>query len=356
MDCIRAHEMILYRGLFHERNCRMKAAYRKGSGAPYIKEIARRPLGFTEIRVHVDACGICGSDILPRAADAPDLRFGHEIAGTIIEVAPDVTRVKVGDKIALDSATPCGHCENCRNGKQWICLTLRSFFKNNELGFSEEVIAPAISAIPYSGITPAVATLQEPLGVAIDMFRYADISVTSNVLVMGQGPIGLMAARLARRAGARRVFVSDFKWRTGREKVARAFGADDYIDPGETPLAKYNFGCKIDRLMVTSPPPTLLTAFDVAASGAIISFIGIGGGGAGKINFDADAFHFKKLQLRASFASPALYGPMAMQFLCEGVVDGEALVSHTFPLDSLAKAMEVAVKDPTAIKVVITGE
>jgi len=333
----------------------MKAAFRKGNEL-FFKDIEPRALEFGQIRVRVEACGICGTDIAPRDDDAPELRFGHEIAGEVIEAAPNVTRVKVGDKIALDSATPCGHCANCRNGLQELCTSLKTFFRGNELGFAEEVIAPVISALPYEGLSPAVATVQEPLGVAIDMVRLADLETTSNVLILGQGPIGLMALRLARQAGVRRAFVSDFKWRTGRVKVANAFGADDYIDPKETPLTEYDFGCKIDRIMVTAPPVTLPTAFEVAAKGAIISFIGIGHGDAGTIKFDADAFHFKKLQLRASFASPALYGPKAVQFLMEGVVDGEALVSHTFPLDELAKGMEAAVKDPEAVKVVITGE
>ena len=69
--------------------------------------------------------------------------------------------------------------------------------------------------------------------------------------------------------------------------------------------------------------------------------------------FDANAFHFKKLQLRASFASPALFGPKAVQLLQEKVVDGDAIVSHRFPLGRIQEAMDTARRDPAAVKVVV---
>ena len=189
---------------------------------------------------------------------------------------------------------------------------------------------------------------------AIDMVRLAEITIDSNVLVIGPGPIGLMAVALAKRAGARRIFVSGHKRRARRLELARAFGADACFDPDGTPLAKANFGCGIDRVMVTAPPRTIAAAFDVACKGGIISFIGIEYGDGARCTFDANKFHFKKLQLRASFASPALFGAQALSLLREGVVDGEALVSHRFPMDEIEPALEIARSDANAVKVVVT--
>jgi L-iditol 2-dehydrogenase len=231
------------------------------------------------------------------------------------------------------------------------CTNLKSFW--GVFGYAPEMAVPAISALPADGLTPEIACLQEPLGVAIDMVRLAAIEPGDNVLLMGAGPIGLMALPLIRRAGARRVFATGFKRRTGRMQAALKLGAHEFIDPGETPLSAYKFGCPINRVIVTSPPATLPDAFAVAAKGAIVSFIGIAHGEEAFCRFDANAFHFKKLQLRASFASPALYGPMALDLLREKVVDGNALVSHVFPLDRIAEAFETAAHDPAAIKVVV---
>jgi len=125
------------------------------------------------------------------------------------------------------------------------------------------------------------------------------------------------------------------------------------IDPSATPLGAFDFGCAIDRVLVTTPPPTLNDAFQVACKGGIVSFIGIGHGENAFCRFDANAFHFKKLQLRASFASPALYTPLALQYLREGVVDGPSLISHRFPLAQMAEAMAVARDPARSLKVIV---
>lgn len=330
----------------------MKAAFKRGTNV-FLKDIELRPLKPGEIRLKVTACGICGSDLLQAPEEQDEAQFGHEITGIILEVGSAVSHLTVGQHIVLDSATPCGRCDNCRNARQELCTDIQSFWSIPSFGLAEEMLSPAICAIPCDDIAPEIACLQEPLGVAIDLVRLADIGVNSNVLIIGPGSIGLMALALVKRAGARHIFVSGHKRRTRRMELAKRFGADAFIDPTETSLEDYNFDCKINRILVTSPPKTLAYAFQVAAKGAVISFIGIAHGDGAFCTFNVNDFHFKKLQLRASFASPALFGPLALQYLREGVVDGKALISHRFPLEKIAEAMDVARNDPSAVKVVV---
>lgn len=330
----------------------MKSAFKTTNNGIAIKDFQLRLINPDELRIKVDACGICGTDLHYDQEDSEDIQFGHEITGTVLEMGIAVSDFNVGDKVVLDSATPCGRCDSCRNTRQDLCTNVQSFFCINSFGFAEEMLVPAICAMHYSGLSPEVASLQEPLGVAIDVFKLTDITADSNVLIIGMGPIGLMALALAKNAGARRVFVSDFRNRTGRYDLAMKIGADAWYDPVETALADFDFGCKIDRIIITAPPIALPSAFAVATNGAIISYIGIGGKGRENCTFDADAFHFKKLQLRASFASPALYGPLALQYLKEGVINGESMISHRFKLDDMAEAMETA-KSPEALKIIV---
>ncbi|MBN1675090.1 MAG: alcohol dehydrogenase catalytic domain-containing protein [Kiritimatiellae bacterium] len=331
----------------------MKVAVKKGEQVRLVDRPPRE-LGPHEIRFDVAACGICGTDLHSDPDRKEEAGFGHEVAGTILEVGPGVTDLAPGTKVVLESASACGRCAACRNARQELCTNMQSFFFTKSFGFAEQMIAPAISAIPYEGLSPEVACLSEPLGVAIDMVRLAEITTDSNVLVMGPGPIGLMALALARRQGARRVFCSAFSREQARVALARAFGADAVVDPGETDLARHDFGCGIDRVLVTTPPPTLNDAIAIAGKGGIISLIGIGHGEQAYCRVDVNAFHFKKLQLRASFASPALFTPMALRYLSEGVIDGEALISHRFSLAEIEQAMETAHDRARAVKVVVT--
>jgi L-iditol 2-dehydrogenase len=110
----------------------------------------------------------------------------------------------------------------------------------------------------------------------------------------------------------------------------------------------------VDRVLVTAPPRTLPQAFEIARFGAIIGLIGIEFGEGAEVSFDVNAFHFKKLQLRASHAIPNHYFPMALDLLARRVVDPDLLVSHTFSLDEY-EAVFRTLTDPqqAAVKAVI---
>ncbi len=144
------------------------AAY-KNDHSVSLKPLTLRPLASNEIRLRVDACGICGSDLLTSPGEKAESPFGHEVAGTILELGSKVEKLEVGQSVVLESSSACGHCSNCRNDRQELCTDVRNFYMLNYLGFAEEMISPAISAVPYDGLTPEIASLSEPLGVAIDL-------------------------------------------------------------------------------------------------------------------------------------------------------------------------------------------
>lgn len=312
------------------------------------------PVEPDEVRLRIGACGICGTDLQdkPETLDG-EYGFGHEMAGTVIECGKAVRDLTVGQTVAVESSTACGRCDACRNARQELCANILSPFVHGLFGFAEEMVLPAITCIPYEGLTADIACLSEPLAVAIDMVRLAEVGVGNNVLVMGPGAIGLMAAELCRRAGAARLFVGATSRRAGRIEHARAIGADEVILTDRTALTDFDFGVPVDRILVTTPPDTLPACFDLAAKGALISFVGIRHGEGRFATFDVNAFHFKKLQLRASMACPALYTPQALHYLRDGVVDGAAHISHRFSLEAIATAMETARNDPAARKVIV---
>ena len=130
-------------------------------------------------------------------------------------------------------------------------------------------------------------------------------------------------------------------------------GADEAFCVRETPIGAYPYRKNriaggiphrehvVDRALVTAPPAVIPETLDVLNYGGIVSFIGIAYGGQEQITFDANRFHFNKAQLRASFASPALYFPTCLQMLKDGQVDGEKVISHVLPLERLEEGLHM---------------
>lgn len=222
------------------------------------------------------------------------------------------------------------------------------------MGFADFILASWQACVPFSGLSFPVASLAEPLGVALDMSYTADIRLGNEVLVLGLGPIGLMSIPIVRRLGAARIYAVN---RSGgkRADLARHYGADEVILVGDAPLRTVPFRKGIDRALVSATPEAIANAMPVMNYGGILSYIGIAYGEQATVRFDANDFHFKKLQLRASDASPAIYFPAVLQLLKDRHVDGAAIISHTMPLEKIGEAMLLALyKRDEVSKMIIT--
>lgn len=337
----------------------MKAAYVKSPWQFEVREVKLRDMGEDEVIVKVKACGICGSDLISAAGEAADWQpFGHEIAGEVVEAGRHVQNVKVGDAVVLESGTFDRFCNNCRNGRVDLCNTGPNYWLKGPMGFSEYILAPKECMVPMGSLSFKQASIVEPLGVAVDLLYTADVKLNDDVLVIGMGPIGLMALRLARAAGARKIYAAQRSTGKRRIELAKQFGADEIILTDQVDLESYPFARKgVDRVLVTAPPSLIPSALKVTNMGGIVAFIGIEYGPKAAITFDANDFHFKKLQLRASFASPALYFPRSIELIESGVIDADAMISHTFKLDEIEKAMKLLRDDrATTVKVVMLSD
>ena len=345
----------------------MRAAFVR---APWQFEVREIPV--PEVRpgwvlVKVAACGICGTDL--HIANLTDHRltlhpptqwqpFGHEVAGIVAAVGGGVSNVRAGDTVALESGSYCGVCEQCRNGRSDLCNRGENFWANASMGFADFILAPAHACVHFSGLPFEVACLAEPFGVAYDMVATAGIGEGDEVLALGLGPIGLMAIPLARRRGAARIYAAN---RSGgrRMELARAWGADEVVELGDAPASSILFRRGgVDRALVSAPPQAIPGVLPAMNYGGVVTFIGIDYGGRSAITLDANDFHFKKLQLRASHAAPALYFPAVLRLLADGAADGTfdgaAVVSHVLPLERIAEAMRLARDNRAeALKVVI---
>src|SRR5215469_6148395 len=198
----------------------MRAAVYRGKGKVIVENVPVPPVGPGEVLIRVATCGICGTDIKKIEygfVPAPQI-FGHEVAGTVAAIGPGVTRWKPGDRAMSFHHVPCGSCFYCQRRLFSQCpaykkVGLTAGFDPNGGGFAEYVrampwiVERGMVEIP-AGVSFEEATFVEPVNTCLKAVEKARVAAGETVVVIGQGPIGLLLMMLARRAGAR-VFTTD---------------------------------------------------------------------------------------------------------------------------------------------------
>ena len=188
-------------------------------------------------RVRVGASGICGTDlhiIDGSYSSRPPVALGHEVAGTVVEVSPDVDVSWVGARVAMETFySTCGTCEYCRSGHPNMCANRLSIGSGVNGGFAESVVVPIINLhrIP-DWLSLEAGTLSEPLAcVCQSLFNpYAAVNPGDKVLIAGPGAVGLLAAQVAR-AGGGQVIIAGVERDALRLELARSLGFETRITP-----------------------------------------------------------------------------------------------------------------------------
>ncbi len=332
----------------------MKQAFLKAPYLVEIRDVACPEPGEDEALIDVRACGICGSD-LNSAQTAEEFKpFGHEMSGVVQAVGPRVSNVRVGDKVTVESSSFCGNCAMCRNGHPELCRD-KYIYAPRYNGFAEKVVARAGALVRFDDLSFEEAAVVEPMGVAVDMVNTADIQLNDHVVIYGAGPIALLAVRLVRLKGAGKVTVLAHSHSRARISLATSYGADSIIRTDVSDPREVLRGEQVDRVLVTTPPSTLADTVEFASFGAVISMIGIAKNKQESIcALDINRMHFKRLQLRYSFASPALFFPLCIDMIKNGLVNVKPLISHQFPLEQMDRAMLLCRDDKaSAVKVMM---
>ena len=342
----------------------MKAAYVKAPFQFQIREVELPEPGPNDVLLSIKASGICGTDLHIARTEARDWQpFGHEIVGLVEKIGSNVGNVSLGDKVVVESGSFCGKCADCRNGRVDLChdRTPNVFSRVESdgfaMGFAEKIIVDSQNVVPFEGVSFQEASLVEPMGVALDLSYTVKPELNDDVLVVGLGPIGLMAIQIAKVMGARRVFAANHSRSKIRIDAAKQLGVDEVIEVDKTPISSYRFPRGgVDKALVTAPPYVIPEVLRVMNYGGVVGFIGIDYGEGRFITFDANTFHFNKLQLRASHAVPALYFPICIDMIKSGTVNVKPLITDTFTLEDIEIMMKRAEKEKDrVIKAVMIG-
>ena len=303
-----------------------------------------------EVQVRVDAVGICGSDVHSYSegaiGDTPCLYpmvLGHEPAGTVIKTGPGVSGWSVGDRAALEPALYCYHCEFCRTGHHNVCANIRFLSNPGQPGFFREFVnLPVANLLAIPAALPLeVATIVEPLAVAMHSLKFAAVGPDDTVAVWGAGPIGLLTIASLRASGVKRIWAIEPV--AHRRAMAEAMGATAAIDPGQVDAAREinretgNRGvdCAID---CAAKEDTTNAAIRAARNAGRVVLTGIHS--AAFVAFEVSPMRRKELAIfnvrRSNHESHDALALLTARMDCFA-----ALVTHRRPLGDIAEAFRL---------------
>lgn len=328
-----------------------------------IEDTPPEVLGEHQLRVHLRAGGICGSDLhyfqhggFGTVRVKQPMVLGHEVSGVVAEVGSAVHAISPGTRIAISPSRPCGHCAYCQKGQHNHCLNMRFYgsampWPHIQGAFSEQLVIEAYQAHPVrADLSLSLAALAEPLSVGLHAITRAGSVLGRQVLVTGCGPIGSLLIGALRRAGARHIVAADLSPRA--LQCARDMGADQTINLRDEPEALAPFAADKGRFDVvfeaSGAAPALLAALPVLRPGGVLVAVGNGG----DVSLPLSTLVAKEIELRGTFRFHAEFAT-AVRFLNDGLIDGRPVITAIRPLPEALAAFALAADKQQSIKVQI---
>ena len=329
-----------------------------------VEEVTATPLGPHDVRVRIEAGGICGSDLhyynhggFGTIRLQEPMALGHEIAGTVDEVGSAVSLIAAGTRVAVNPSQPCNDCRYCRAGQHNQCLDMRFMgsamrFPHVQGGFCESITIDEGQAIPMApSMTMAEAAMAEPLAVCLHAARQAGSLLGAKVLVTGCGPIGSLAVVAARYAGASEIVATDVS--SYPLSIARQLGATKTINVAEElqGLASYTQekGTFDVLFEASGNEAALRSALDALRPGGIIVQLGLGG----DMKLPMNIIVAKELQIRGTFRFDEEFR-LAVDLMGSGLIDVKPLLTQSIPYDQAVDAFTLASDRSQAMKVQLT--
>ena len=345
---------------------KMRAGVYHGAGRVATEYVPVPEIAEGEVLIQVAACGICGTDLkkIQHGFIRPPQIFGHEVAGTIVAVGSAVHRWKEGDRVVSFHHVPCGACFYCDRRFFSQCpaykkVGLTAGFEPNGGGFAEYVrampwiVERGMVEIP-AGISFEEATFVEPVNTCLKAVEKARIEPGETVVVIGQGPIGLILMLLARRAGAR-VLTTDPM--AERRAVSERLGAAGAFDPLVLSVAeevrKFTAGRGADAVLVAVPLPAALTeALAIARPGGRVLLFAQNDPHM-KIEFPAADVGVEEKEILGSYSAALDRQEESANLIFSRTLPVSALITHRFSLEEFGAALSLAARPNNSLKFLV---
>ncbi len=328
----------------------MKALFKRAGAAGFeLVDRAEPAAGDGEVKIQVLRAGICGTDLHieawdPWAAGAVNAPLipGHEFCGEVVAVGRAVRDVRVGDLVSGEGHIVCGTCRNCRAGRRHLCIRTSSLGVNRDGAFAEYVVLPESNVwVHHERVDPDLGAIFDPFGNAVHTALSFPL-VGEDVLITGAGPIGLMAAEVARHVGARFVVITDVSpYRLG---LARQMGADLALDVSRESIsdAQQQLGMVegFDVALEMSGHPSALP--DVIANlnhGGRIAMLGLP---SQPIDIDWARVVTHMITIKGIYGREMFETWYAMSAMLRSGLDIGSVITHRFPAAQWAEAFATA--------------
>ncbi len=328
-----------------------------------IQEMPIPRISAQDILVKMKACGVCGSDLMEwYLKTRVPLVLGHEPSGTVTKVGAKIDEFETDDRVFVHHHVACFNCYYCRHGAYTVC---EQYAKTNiePGGFAEYFKVPSenlkkdVLKIP-SEISYEEATLIEPIGCCIRALNKCKVQTTDSAVVLGAGPSGIIHMMLLQIFGASQVIAIDFI--DYRLKAAKDLGADLTINPETESLLDMVKGATDGRggdiVIVTAPNVNAyLTGLELCRKGGTLCIFAPTPP-EDYMRLNPNRLFFSEIKLVPSYSTSHIETRAALKLIQTKRLDVKKLITHRFPLDKAAEALQIAAKGKECIKVVVTDE
>ncbi len=304
-----------------------------------------------EVLLKLDAVGVCGSDVHyyvtgrigSQVVEFPFI-VGHECAATAVEVGDEVSRVKIGDRVAVDPAMVCHQCDQCKAGRENTCRNLRFLGCPGQAEgcLCEYVVMPEDSLYPVdkNKISAEQAAIAEPLSIGVYAVKQAGLKSTDDIVILGSGPIGLSVLLSAKADGIGNIYVTDKI--DERLQAAKTAGAKLTTNPLKTDVVSEILKAQpmgMDAVFeCAGQQETIDQAIELLKPGGKLMLIGIPQ--VDRISFIIDKMRRKEITVINVRRQKNCVQP-ALDLIADKKVDVDFMITHRFPLEQTHQAFEL---------------
>lgn len=314
----------------------------------WATEVEMPEVGPNDLLIKIKKTAICGTDIhifkwdewSQKTVPVP-MVVGHEYMGVVVGMGSEVKGFTKGDRVSGEGHITCGYCRNCRAGRVHLCRNTIGVGVNRQGSFAEYLSIPAFNAFKLpANIPDNIAAIFDPFGNAVHTALSFDL-VGEDVLITGAGPIGIMAAAVARHVGARHIVVTDVN--PFRLELAKKMGATRVVDVSKENLTDVMHELGMSEgfdvgLEMSGIPSAVTSMFDAMNHGGKVAMLGIP---PPNMNVDWSKVIFKGLVIKGIYGREMFETWYKMASLIQSGLDLTPMITHEMPMKDFQKGFEI---------------